>query len=220
MTDDDLALLLQSPALTLEPPAALAGEVRRRARRQQLRMRATSGVVAIAVVAGGLLVGPAIADSVRHYGDRATQSAGTQTDPRFPGATTEIVTLRSINGASILTWFEGADWCTATTRVNRQKTCLGPVNPEHQGFSWVVPARSPSVTVDDQHVVAGIVPPNATRVIVHIDDGRMFDGTIFDGAGFPRPVWAALLFDDGHGAVDYYAAYDSLGREIARKPAP
>lgn len=220
MTDDDLTLLLQSPALTLEPPASLAGTVRRRARRQRLRLRATSGLVAVAVVGAGLLLGPGIADSVRHYRDRPDQSAGKQTDPRFPGATTEIVTLRSINGASILTWFEGADWCTATTRVTRQKTCLGAVDPSHRGFSWVVPARSPSVTVDDQHVVAGIVPPDATHVSVHIDDGRSFDARIFDGARFPRPVWAALLFDDGHGAVDYYVAYNSLGQEIARKPVP
>ena len=140
-------------------------------------------------------------------------------DPRYPAATTEVVTLQRINGAEINTWFEGSDWCTATTRVNRQKTCLGAVNPAHVGFSWIVPARSPSVTVDDQHVVAGIVPPGATRVVVHMTDGREFDGVIVDGTRFPTQVWSTLLVDDSVGAVQYYAAYDNNGQEIARKPA-
>lgn len=219
MTDDDLELLMRSPALTLEPPASLAGTVRRHARRRRLQLRAISSVVAVTTAAAGLLLGPGIVDSARRIGDRPDQSAGRQTDPRFPAATTDVVTLQTINGASVLTWFQGADWCTATTRVNRQQTCLGPVNPDHQGFSWVVPARSPSVTVDDQHVVAGIVPPGASRVLVHMTDGREFQATVVDGARFPRPVWAALLIEDPPGIVDYYAAFDPAGREIARKKA-
>ena len=219
MTDDDLGVLLRSPALTLEPPAQLALSARRRARRRRLELRAVSSAIAVAVVGGALLLGPGLIDSVRNIGSHPDQSAGTQADPRFPGATTEIVTLNSINGASVLTWFEGADWCTATTRVTRQKTCLGAVDPEHRGFSWVVPARSPSVTVDNQHVVAGIVPPDASRVVVHMTDGREFEATLFDGARFPRPVWAVLLVEDPPGVVEYYAAFDAAGKQIARKQA-
>jgi hypothetical protein len=217
--DNDLRTLLQSPALSLEPPVSLASDVRRSARRFRLHQRVAAGGVAAALVVGGLVLGPALSDSVESLRNRSEQSAGFQPDKRFPAATTEVVTLRQINGAEVVTWFEGADWCTATTRVTRQKTCLGAVDPQHQGFSWVVPARSPSVTVDDQHVVAGIVPPGAVRVIVHFDEGRYFEGTLVEGDGFPVQVWSALLQDDGHGRIDYYAAFDATGREIARKAA-
>jgi hypothetical protein len=217
--DSDLRSLLQSPALSLEPPVDLSSDVRRQAGRLRTRRRATAGGVLAVVVLAGFVLGPALSSSVESLRNRTDQSAGFQPDKRFPAATTEVVTLRQINGAQVVTWFEGADWCTATTRVTRQKTCLGAVDPQHQGFSWVVPARSPSVTVDDQHVVAGIAPPGANRVIVHFDEGRFFEATIVDGGGFPVPVWSALLFDDGHGRIDYYAAFDSGGKEIARKKA-
>ena len=220
LTDDgELRTLLHSSALSLEPSPSLSEDVRRSARRLRLRHRLEAGAIAALVVVGGLVLGPAISGGVESLINRPTQTAGLHPDPRFPAATTEIVTLQQINGAQILTWFEGGEWCTATTRVTRAKTCLGPVDPEHQGFSWVVPARSPSVTVDDQHVVAGILPPGAVRVIVHFDEGRSFEANVFEGSRFPRPVWAALLFDDTHGRIDYYAAFDSNGKEIYRKNA-
>lgn len=220
LTDDsDLRALLQSPDLALEPSQSLSSDVRRSARRLRLRHRITAGTVAAVVVLGGLVLGPALSSTIEELRNRSEQTAGLHPDPRFPAATTEVVTLRTINGAEILTWFEGTEWCTATTRVLRQRTCLGGVNPEHKGFSLVVAARSPSVTVDDQHVVAGIAPPGANRVIVHFDEGRFFEATIAEGRGFPVPVWSALLFDDGHGRIDYYAAFDDQGKEIARKNA-
>jgi hypothetical protein len=217
--DDDLRLLMRSPALTLEPPAGLPDVVRRRARRHRRRVRTTSSLVLGVLVGLGILLGPGAVDSARSLKSSPDQTAGKQVDRRAPQATTEVVTMRTINGAQLLTWFEGTDWCTATTRVTRQKTCLGAVDPEHQGFSWIVPSRSPSVTVDDQHVVAGITPRNADRVIVHMKDGREFEAAIVDGRGFPLPVWSALLVDDTQGPVEYYAAYDQTGREIARKRA-
>ncbi len=216
MIDDDLRLLLRSPALTLEPPETLAADVRRGARRQRLRARAGAGALAGALVAIGVLAGPDLAGSVDGLRNHPNQSAGVRPDPRAPAATTEVVTLQTINGAQVLTWFEGADWCTATTRITRQKTCLGAVDPQHRGFSWLVPSRSPSVTVDNEHVVAGIVPPGASRVGVHMSDGREFEGEIVVGSRFPVPVWSTRV-DDSHGRVAYYVAYDLAGREIARK---
>jgi hypothetical protein len=217
-TDDDLRVLLRSPALTLEPPTALSDVVRRKARRHRLRTRAAGLCTVLVLAAGGALVGPGLIDSVNGLRTERDRPAEIHRDPRFPAATTDVVTLRRINGAEILTWFEGADWCTATTRVTRQKTCLGAVDPQHRGFSWVVPARTASVTVDDQHLVAGILPPDATRVVVHMIDGREFQGDIVDGTQFPTRVWSTIV-DDSTYRVEYYAAYDSTGAEIARKKA-
>jgi hypothetical protein len=217
--DSDLRVLLQSPELSLDPPPGLPEGVRRSARRLRRRRRLEAAAVVALVVVGGLVLGPAISGGVESLRNRPNQSAGFERDPRFPAATSEIVTLKQINNAQVLTWFEGADWCTVTTRVTRARTCLGPVEAAHQGFSFVVPAGSPSVTVDDQHVVAGILPPGASRVIVHFDEGRSFDASVFESPRFRRPVWAALLLDDKHGRIDYYAAFDSTGKEIARKRA-
>ena len=124
-TDDDVRLLLRSPALALDPPAGLPDVVRRRARRHRQRVRLVGGCAAIVVVGLGLLVGPAVVDSARSLQNRPDQSAGKTHDPRAPDATSDVVTMRTINGASLLTWFEGSDWCTKTTRVTRQRTCLG-----------------------------------------------------------------------------------------------
>src|SRR5689334_1961342 len=166
--DDDLRVLLHSPALTLEPPVTLPDQVRRRARRHRARTRATGAGVAVAVVAAALLLGPAVKGSIDDLRTRSDRASAPKTDPRAPQATTDVVTLRIVNSAEILTWFEGSQWCTKTTRVTAQRTCLGPVDPAHQGFSWVLPVHSPSVTVDDQYYVAGIAPPGATRIAVHM----------------------------------------------------
>jgi hypothetical protein len=93
------------------------------------------------------------------------------------------------------------------------------VEPSHQGFSYILPPRSSAVTVDDEHVVAGIAPPGSSRVLVHLNEGRFFDALITTGAGFAAPVWSALLFDDADGRVDYYTAFDGKGQEIARLKA-
>lgn len=216
--DDDLRLLLHSPALSLEPPARLADAVRAGARRRRMRTTVGGTLAAVAVVCVGILLGPGVKDSVDGLLTRSEQSAGGRVDPRAPAATSDVVTLQTINAAEVLTWFEGSAWCTRTTRLTRQQTCLGPVDAEHRGFSWVLPARSPSLTVDDQHLVAGVVPPDATRVIVHMKDGREYGGEIHDSRGFVRPVWSVLV-DDSSQPVEYYAALDSAGREIGRKPA-
>jgi hypothetical protein len=217
--DSDLRLLLRSPALTLEPPITLPDAVRRKARRHRLRTRAAGAGTAVVLLGLGVLVGPSVKGSIDDLRNARSQPGEIKPDPRFPAATTEVVTLQQINGAEILTWFEGADWCTATTRVRRQKTCLGPANPAHQGFSWIVPSRSASVTVDNEHVVAGVAPPGASRVGVHMKDGREYDAVVVDGARFVMPVWSARV-DDSTYPVEYYVAYDISGQEIARQPAP
>jgi hypothetical protein len=216
--DDDLRVLLRSPALTLEPRATLPDDVRRQARSHRLRMRTGGAIITAALVSTAVLLGPGIASSFDSLLNRTDQARPFKPDPRFPQATSPVLTMRQINGANLLTWFEGANWCTVTTRVTSQRTCLGAVSADHRGFSWVLPARSPSLTVDNQHVVAGIVPPDASRVVVHMKDGREFEGEFVDDSHFPRPVWSTLI-DDSHGTVAYYVAFDPTGKEIARKPA-
>lgn len=207
---------IRSPAL--EPAGSLPTDVRRGARQQRRRARGLSAAVAAAVVAAGLLAGPGLVHVAQHLRHRSDATAAVA-DPRFPAATSDVLTLLSINGATILSWYEGDYWCTATTHAIHRTTCLGPVDPEHHGFSWVVPAHTPTVSIGDQHAVAGIAPPGASRVIVHMRDGREFESTLAEGRGYLRPVWSALLVDDTHGPVGYYAAFDQLGREIARKAA-
>jgi hypothetical protein len=218
--DEDLRVLLHSPALTLDPPLTLADGVRRKARRHRLRTRAAGVGLTAGVAAVGLLLGPGLKGSLDDLRDGRGQPAALKPDPRAPHATTDVLTLRIVNKAEILTWFEGSEWCTKTTRVTSQQTCLGPVDPAHQGFSWVVPVRSPSVTVDDQYFVAGIAPPGATRIVVHMSDGREFDTDIVSGARFPAPVWSSVGIDLSTGRVESYIAYDGGGLEIARKPVP
>jgi hypothetical protein len=82
-----------------------------------------------------------------------------------------------------------------------------------------VPARSPSVTVDDQYYVAGLTPPGATRIAVHMSDGREFDTDIVTGSRFPVPVRSSHAINLSYGRVAYYAAYDANGVEFARKKA-
>ena len=216
-TDDDLRLLLRSPALMLEPTPTLTEDVRRQARRRRARNRTAAGAATAALVVVGVLVGPGVKTAVDELREGRNQPAGVRADPRFPAATTDVVTLQRINGAEVLTWFEGSRWCTATSRVTQKDTCLGPVDADNEGFSWVLPTGSPSLTVDDQHVVAGIVPSGASRVVVHMSDGREFEGVIATGSRFPASVWSTLVADNV-GSVQYYAAFDRLGREVARQP--
>lgn len=217
--DDDLRVLLHSPALTLEPGVALPDQVRRRARRHRIRTRVVAVGVTASVAAAGLLLGPGVKGSIDDLRSRSSAASAAKPDPRAPHATTAVLTLRIVNKAEILTWFEGSQWCTKTTRVTSQGTCLGPVDPAHRGFSWVLPVHSPSVTVDDQFYVAGIAPPGATRIVVHMSDGREFDTEFASGARFPAPVWSSVAINLSYGRVASYIAYDGGGKEIARKTA-
>lgn len=216
--DDDLRLLLRSPALSLEPAADLSAVVRRRARQHRRRVRTAAASVTAALVVAGVLIGPSLQGSIDDLSNGRDQTAKDQTDARAPAATTEVVTIQNINGAELITWFEGARWCTAIARQTTKDACLGPVNPEHEGFSWVMPSGSPSLTVDDVHVVAGLLPPGASRVRVRMKGGREYAAAVVDGARFVMPVWSARI-DDSAYPVEYFVAYDNSGREIARKPA-
>jgi hypothetical protein len=219
MSEEDLRVLLSSPALSLEPPRALADDVRRKARQHRLRTRIGGGVGAVVIVTVGVLVAPAIRGSIDDLRSNSTTASDSKPDPRAPHATSEVVTMRVVNRAELLTWFEGRQWCTRSTRLTQQSTCFGPVDPAHTGFSWVVPARTPSVTVDDQYYVAGIAPPGAARIVVQMSDGREFEADIVDGRNFPAPVWSTQV-NLSYGSVARYVAYDSSGVDIAHKPAP
>lgn len=216
---DDLRALLQSPELTLEPPRTLADDVRRHARRRRRSTRISTALTAVVLLGGSALVAPHVASSIDDLRTRTNEASQRQPDPRAPHATSEVLTLHDANRAQLITWFEGSVWCTKTTRITVQSTCAGPVDPAHQGFSYVIPVGSPAVTIDDQHYVAGVAPPGAARIVVHMSDGREFDTEIVSGLHFPVRVWSSVAINLSYGHVAYYLAYDTTGREIARKAA-
>ena len=215
LTDDDVQVLLRSPALALEPAPGLADSVRGQARRTSRRRRAGAAVATLAVVGLGIAVGPAAVDAYDGLRNREVQEAGPPRDPRFPAATSAVVTMRTLNGAEVVTWYERSSWCTAASRVSRSRTCVGPVDEEARGIPRFLTAGSPSLTVDNRLVVAGVLGTDVVRVKVHLVDGREFEAEVVEGAGFVRPVWSALLA--GHSVpVEWVAGFDTAGREVAR----
>ena len=217
-SDDDLRLLLRSPALTLEPAPGLADRVRGQAKgvRRRRALGATGVTVAVAAVAA--LLAPAVADGIDGLRNRADQQAGPSAEPGFPNATSEVVTMRRLNGAQIVTWFEGSAWCTATSRVTSSRTCLRPVDPDARGLPKHLNQGATSLTVDGLPVVAGVAGADVSRVVVHMTDGREFDTDMVDGRGFVLRVWSGWLNGDP-GTIAYYIGYDDLGHEVARVPA-
>jgi hypothetical protein len=214
--EDDLRLLLHSPALTLQPTPGLADTVRARARRVTRRRRLTGAVASVALVAGGLAFGPAVADGIDGLRTReADSSPGFARDSRFPDATSDVVVMKTLRGAQLLTWYEGSEWCTVTTRVTQARTCVKPIDPNATGIPRYLGAGSPSLTVDDREVIAGVVGSGVSRVKVHLVDGRVYEGDIVEGRGFVRPVWCAVV-EGPSSPVAYIAGYDQLGREVTR----
>src|SRR3954447_3560177 len=113
---EDLRLLLQSPELALEPPRTLADDVRRQAHRRRVRTRVGGAATALVLVAVGVVAAPHITGSIDDLRTRSTNASAPKIDPRAPHATSDVLTLRIVNKAEILTWFEGSQWCTKTTR--------------------------------------------------------------------------------------------------------
>ena len=215
LTEEDLEVLLRSPALSLEPGRGLAEAARRQAGRVNRRRRVGAVLAAVGVAAGAITLGPAAVDAYDGLRNREVQEAGPPRDPRFPAATSAVVTMRTLNGAEVVTWYERSSWCTAASRVSRSRTCVGPVDEESRGIPRFLTAGSPSLTVDNRLVVAGVLGTDVVRVKVHLVDGREFDAEVVEGAGFVRPVWSALLA--GHSVpVEWVAGFDTMGREVAR----
>ena len=213
--DEDLRTLLHSPALTLQPAPGLADTVRGRARRVTRRRRAAGALASVVLVAGGVAFGPTVADGLDDLRNREDETPGFARDPRFPDATSDVVVMKTIRGAQLLTWYEGNEWCTVTTRVTQARTCVKPVDPDAAGIPRYLGAGSPSLTVDDREVIAGVVGTGVSRVRVHLVDGRAYEGDIVEGRGFVRPVWCAVVAGPSS-PVAYIAGYDQLGREVAR----
>ena len=213
--DDDLRVLLRSPALALEPAPRLADAVRGQARRTTRRKRLGTAAASLGVVAAAVTFGPAVADGFDALRNRDVQEAGPPRDPRFPAATSAVVTMRTLNGAQVVTWYERSSWCTAASRVSRSRTCVGPIDADATGIPKFLTAGAPSLTVDDRRVVAGVLGTDVNRVKVHLEDGREFAADVVEGDGFVRPVWSALLA--GHAVpVEWVAGFDEQGREIVR----
>ena len=215
--EDDLRLLLHSPALGLEPTPGLADTVRGRAKHVRRRRAVVSTAAVVAVLAAGALLAPSVADGIDGLRNRADQQAGPARDPHYPDATSDVVTMRLLNGAKIVTWYEGSQWCTRTSRVTSAKFCVGPIKAEARGLPRHLNPGTPSLNVDALPVVAGIAGTDVSQVKVHMKDGREFDTDLVQGKGFVRPVWSAWLRGDP-GTVAYYIGYDALGHEVARVP--
>jgi len=216
--EDDLRVLLHSPALALEPEAGLADRVRGRAKHVRRRRAVVSTAAVVAVLAAGALLAPSVADGIDGLRNRADQQAGPARDPHYPDATSDVVTMRLLNGAKIVTWYEGSQWCTRTSRVTSAKFCVGPIKAEARGLPRHLNPGTPSLDVDALPVVAGIAGTDVSQVKVHMKDGREFDTDLVQGKGFVRPVWSAWLRGDP-GTVAYYVGYDALGHEVARVQA-
>lgn len=214
--DEDLRTLLHSPALTLQPTPGLADTVRGRARRVTRRRRAVGALSTVVLLAGGLAFGPALADSLDSLRNREEDSSpGFARDSRFPEATSDVVVMKTLRGAQLLTWYEGSEWCTVTTRVTQARTCVKPIDPNAAGIPRYLGAGSPSLTVDNREVIAGVVGSGVSRVKVHLVDGRVYEGDLVEGRGFVLPVWCAVV-EGPSSPVAYIAGYDQLGREVAR----
>jgi hypothetical protein len=207
VNEPDVSLLLRSPSLALEPPADLVAGVRRRARRVRRRQQAAGAALVLAAVAAGGSVLPGLLDR-----GTASSPAGREVDPRAPDATSEVVELRLLNGASVITWWEGRVWCTDVRRVTTQRRCVGPVS-EGPGLTRV----DTTLTVDDRVVAAGTVGADVASVEVEQASGSPLAAELVDGEGsFRQRVWSVELPKGAE--VTGYVAYDAGGSEVARRP--
>ena len=213
--EDDLRLLLRSPALQLDPAPQLAERVRSNARRVTRRRRGAAVVVSLTLVGAVASLGPTVATQIEDLRARGEQQAKVPRDARYPTATSEVRTLVTLNGAQVVTWWERSQWCTATSRVKNARTCVGPIDEDAPGIPRFLDAGTPSLTVDRRRVVAGVVGTGVRRVKVHLTDGREFTADFYEGAGFHRPVWAALLAGPA-APVAYVTGFDERGVEVAR----
>lgn len=198
--------LLRSPALALEPPPGLADGVRRRAGRIRRRRRVAGAALVVAAVVSGGAVLPGLLSR-----DAGSDLAGMRGDPRAPLATSEVVELRLLNGASLITWWEGRLWCTGVYRVTTDRGCAGPVS-DRGGLTSLRPA----LVVDDRVSAAGTAGPDVARVTVELASGAPLVAELVDGEGsFRQRVWSVEL--PRRAEVTAYVAYDAAGVEVDRR---
>lgn len=209
MSDDDLRALLASPALDLAPPADLLAGVRRGARRVRRRRAAGGAVAVVLALAGVVSVGS------RPAGPSPGQVA-LAPDSRFPDATTPVAVLERLNGGEVVTFFEGARWCTASSRADTTQACSRNVGTVVQPFAFLRGQGTESLSVDADGLVAGLLGTGAGSVRVTLADGRVLAAATTAPGGFVRPVW--WLRVPRGAAVSALTAYDPAGQVLATRP--
>lgn len=209
--EDELRLLLRAPQLSLEPAPGLPDRVRRRARVLRRRQRAAGGTLVVAALLTAGLAGPSLVARLRAP-DQAVVAGRPVPDPRFPDATTEVVTLAP---AGIFTYFRGVQWCTVARRLSDSSTC----SPSGAGptLSSVREPGTTSLSIDRIRLAAGLAGAGVAKVELTLSDGSHLLAVLTDGHGsFPQPVWSASV-PPGR-AVKRYIAYDANGLVLASRP--
>lgn len=214
MRDDELTTLLRSPALSLEPPADLVGDVRGAARR--VRRRRTAGVAALsaAAVLSVATLAPALLGGAGEDGpDRAVGTAPDELAARFPQATSSVQLLEKLNGGDVVTFYSGTRWCTGSARTLVNDGCRGYVGEgDVAPFALFLPPGDATLRVDAASVTAGVLGTGVARVEVELEDGTVLPASAVAGEGFPRPVWWAAVPPGG--VVRTYTAYDADGAVV------
>ena len=214
--DRDLRLLLRSPALDLEPPPGLADAARAGARRARRLRRSAAALATVAVVGLGVAVAPAASTWLEELQGRSDDAPTFTQDKAFPDATSDIVTMRTVGGAQVVTWYEGDRWCTAPSRAGGERACAGPVRATDLGLPRYLDPDAPSMRISRWSMASGLAGSDVARVRLHMVDGREFESEVHEGRGFVLRAWSALITGPV-GDVAYVAGYDALGREVARR---
>ena len=211
MRDDDLSALLRSPALSLDPPQDLVASVHRGARRVQRRRTAGVAALSAAALACAVIVVPGLLRDGTGPRERVAVTPG---DPRFPEATSPVVTLAELNGGEVVTFFEGTSWCTTSVRTAQSSSCgfvgAGRLAP----FAHMTVPGQASTRVDDDYVLAGVLGSDVARVEVQVG-GSEVEAETASPEGFPRPVWWVPV--PAGVRVEAVTAYDSAGEPVATR---
>ena len=211
--EDELRLLLRAPQLSVDPTPGLPDRVRRRARVLHRRRRAAGGTLVVAALLTAGLAGPSL---VARLGapDQATVAGQPVPDPRFPDATTEVVTLAP---AGIFTYFRGVQWCTVARRLSDSSTCSPPAAAGTAALPSVRAAGTNSLSIDRIRLAAGLAGAGVAKVELLLSDGSHLVADLTDGHGsFPQPVWSAPVPPTR--TVARYTAYDASGRVLGSRP--
>ena len=210
--EDELRLLLRGPQLSLDPTPGLPDRVRRRARVVRRRRRAAGGTLVVAALLAPGLLGPTLVARLRAP-DQATVAGLPARDPRFPDATTEVVTLAP---AGIFSYFRGSQWCTVARRLSDSSTCSPPATGR-PALSSVRGPGSNSLSIDRIRLAAGLAGPGVGKVELILSDGSHLVADLTDGHGsFPDPVWWASI--PTNRSVARYTAYNAAGLLLATRP--
>ncbi len=210
--EDELRLLLRGPQLSLDPTPGLPDRVRRRARVIRRRRRAAGGTLVVAAMLATGLLGPTLVARLRAP-DQATVAGPPTPDPRFPDATSEVVTLAP---AGIFTYFRDSQWCTVARRLSDSSTC-SPLPPGPPALSSVRGPGTNSLSIDRIRLAAGLAGPGVGKVELVLSDGSHLVAHLTDGHGsFPHAVWWASIPTSR--SVARYAAYDAAGLLLASRP--